>query len=366
LKALDKIQLKGMVVDENNNDQILSDFNGEIGVVLFDKLEEKKTLGNDGTVTCWEIRENTDFVRIRRCSDEKLFILEFEDIGSQVFSGKATVRNGEFDIEFVLSKNIKLPVGTGKVSFYAQNSQALEDQSGGADILIGGLNTEAEIDAEPPLISLFLNNESFLDGQLVNSTPNLIAKFSDTNGINTAGGVGHDILAIIDGDERNPINLNEFYTTELDDFTKGVVNFRLKDLEPGEHTLKLRASDVFNNVSNQEITFIVGERDNFTVSEVLNYPNPFTSYTEFWFNHTGPQQDVLDVMIQVLTISGRVVTTKFATLSDNTNSYRGNISWDGKDDFGNKVGKGVYVYKIVVKSALTKKTFSKLEKLVVL
>jgi len=242
----------------------------------------------------------------------------------------------------------------------------LIDQSGSAKITIGGLNQNAVADEEPPLVNLFLNNESFTDGQLVNANPILIAKLSDASGINTAGGVGHDILAIIDNDEANPINLNEFYATDLDDFTNGTVNFRIDGLSAGEHTLRLRVSDVFNNVTTQEISFRTGEPDDFEVSEVLNYPNPFTSYTEFWFNHTGSPLDVLEVTIQVLSVSGKIITTKFATLSGNTNSYRGGVSWNGRDDFGNKLGKGVYIYKIVVKSTLTGKTFSKFEKLVIL
>jgi flagellar hook assembly protein FlgD len=42
------------------------------------------------------------------------------------------------------------------------------------------------------------------------------------------------------------------------------------------------------------------------------------------------------------------------------------ITWDGKDDFGDKIGKGVYVYKLTVKSTLTNQQSEKFEKLVIL
>lgn len=365
LRALDKVKLEGRLVDNITN-QPLTDFQGKIGVVLFDKIEDRVTLGNDGTETCWEVNESSGFVRVNSCSDDELFILNFKESGNAVFNGQATVVNGVFEIEFILSKNIRLPLGEGKISFYAENFEELNDQSGAANITIGGLNQSAEEDLVPPLINIFLNNENFTDGQLVNNNPLLIAKLSDASGINTAGGVGHDIVAIIDNDESNPINLNEFYTTDLDDFTNGIINFRLNGLSVGEHTLRLRVSDVFNNVSTQEVSFRIGAADQFEVSEVLNYPNPFTSYTEFWFTHTGSPVDVLEVTVQVMSVSGKLITTKFATLSGNTNTYRGGISWDGRDDFGNKIGKGVYIYKIIVKSTLTNKTFSKFEKLVIL
>ena len=36
------------------------------------------------------------------------------------------------------------------------------------------------------------------------------------------------------------------------------------------------------------------------IDKVLNYPNPFVSYTEFWFNHNMPFEP-LDVQVQILT-----------------------------------------------------------------
>ena len=42
------------------------------------------------------------------------------------------------------------------------------------------------------------------------------------------------------------------------------------------------------------------------------------------------------------------------------------ITWDGRDDFGDRIGKGVYIYKLSVKSTVTNKSFSKFEKLVIL
>jgi flagellar hook assembly protein FlgD len=71
------------------------------------------------------------------------------------------------------------------------------------------------------------------------------------------------------------------------------------------------------------------------------------------------------VQIQVITISGKVVWTKNQIIS--TEGFLSKeITWDGKDDFGNKIGKGVYIYKLTVKSTLTNKRAEKFEKLVIL
>ena len=94
------------------------------------------------------------------------------------------------------------------------------------------------------------------------------------------------------------------------------------------------------------------------------YPNPFVSYTEFWFSHNRPFEP-LEVQVQVMTITGKIVWTKNQTITTDGFLSR-EITWDGKDDFGDRIGKGVYVYKLTVKSTLSDKKAEKIEKLVIL
>ena len=85
------------------------------------------------------------------------------------------------------------------------------------------------------------------------------------------------------------------------------------------------------------------------MEHVLNYPNPFTTHTDFYFEHNriGTQ---LDIVIQIFTISGKLVKT--LTSSQLTKGNRSEpISWDGRDDFGDKLGKGIYIYKLKVRNA---------------
>jgi hypothetical protein len=209
-----------------------------------------------------------------------------------------------------------------------------------------------------------MNDESFVNGGVTNDSPILIAKLEDENGINTASGIGHDMIAILDGDEANPIILNEYYQAEVDDFTKGTTTYRLRDLERGMHTLTLKAWDVYNNSSTMDLQFVVAGSDELEITRVLNYPNPFTNYTEFWFNHNRPFEP-LEVQVQVFTVTGKVVWTKNQIVTTDGFLSR-DIVWDGRDDFGDRIGKGVYVYKITVKSTLTNQQIEKFEKLVIL
>ncbi|WP_343913000.1 type IX secretion system sortase PorU [Aquimarina litoralis] len=347
-EALARMKISGEVVSESG--VLLSDYNGVLSTTIYDKDVDRVTLANDGV----------------RNSSGEIIKLNFETLGEIIFRGKASITNGLFDFEFIVPRDIGIPVDNGRISFYASRNGALEDQTGSDEtILVGGLNENAPEDNVGPQIQLFMNDESFVSGGVTNDSPILIAKLEDENGINTASGIGHDISAILDGDESNPFILNDFYETEIDDFTRGVVNFKLRDLEPGLHTLTFKGWDVYNNSSTQEIQFVVADASGFSLNNVLNYPNPFVSHTEFWFEHSGAINDVLEVQVQVFTVSGKVIWTNNQTLSGKT-SYREDIQWNGRDDFGDKLGKGVYVYKISVKSTLTNQRVEKFEKLVIL
>ncbi|WP_372937024.1 type IX secretion system sortase PorU [Seonamhaeicola sp.] len=351
IKALSHVKLTGEVTDISGN--VLTDYNGVLSTTIYDKSIDRQTLANDGTQLNGE-----------------LVTLDFTTLGEIIFRGQASITNGIFEFDFIAPKDVGIPVGFGKVSFYAENDELLEDQTGASvDIIrIGGINENAPEDNTGPVISLYMNDESFVSGGITNESPTLLAKLEDENGINTASGIGHDIIAIIDGDETNPYVLNDYYQTEVDDYQKGVVSFPFSDLEPGLHTLTLKAWDVYNNSSEAEIQFVVYDQDQeLVINNVLNYPNPFVNYTEFWFNHNSSES--LDVSIQIFTVSGKLVRTLNGQTTGGTittSSLSRDIVWDGRDDFGDKIGKGVYIYKLTVHSSLLNKKVEKIEKLVIL
>ena len=354
LKALDKVTFSGEVTDTSGN--VLTDYNGVLTSTIYDKDISRTTLGNDGTVV-----------------GDAVYIMDFTTLGEVIFRGQASVTAGEFSFDFVVPKDVGVPVGSGRVSFYAKAEDELNDQSGASvDIIqVGGINEDAETDDIGPVINLFMNDENFVTGGITNESPSLLVKLEDDNGINTASGIGHDLVAILDGDETNPYVLNDYYQTEVDDYQRGVITYPFRDLEAGLHTLTVKAWDVYNNSSTSEIQFVVyDESESLVITNVLNYPNPFVNYTEFWFNHNS--SGTLDVSIQIFTVSGKLVrtingqtnTTDCCGSSNSTLSR--DIAWDGRDDFGDKIGKGVYVYKLKVRSETLNKTVEKIEKLVIL
>ncbi|MES2862806.1 MAG: type IX secretion system sortase PorU [Bacteroidota bacterium] len=349
LQALSLATISGEVLNEN--DILISNYNGDLAVQVYDKNLNRQTLDNDN---------------VQAILGNNYPKLDFVALGEVIYRGNASVVNGKFEFSFIVPQDIQIPVGDARVSFYAKsNNPILQDQRGyNSQIKVGGININAPADTTPPKLKLYMNDTNFVSGGITNKSPIFLAFLEDENGINTASGIGHDIVAILDNDENNPFILNDYYETETDNYKKGKVTYQFRDLAPGLHTILFKAWDVYNNLITGEIQFVVIGDGDLELEHVLNYPNPFVSYTEFWFNHNRPFEP-LDVQVQILTITGKLVKTINQTIVNEGFNSR-DIKWDGKDDFGDKIGKGVYVYKLTVKSSLTGKKTEKIEKLVIL
>ena len=94
------------------------------------------------------------------------------------------------------------------------------------------------------------------------------------------------------------------------------------------------------------------------ISNMLNYPNPFTTSTAFVFTITGSEIPQ-NIRIQILTITGKVVREilkdELGPLHIGRNITE--FKWDGTDMYGQKLANGVYIYRV-----LTNLNGQKLEK----
>ena len=340
IRALSKVTIKGHVEDFNGS--VLTNFNGVVYPSVYDKPKEQVTLGNDPSESP---------------------ILTFYLQTNKVYRGKASVVNGYFEFTFIVPKDINYSFDFGKVSYYAENGvfDALGDEQ---RVYVGGVDPNGINDSEGPRIDLYLNDETFVNGGISDETPILIAKLFDDNGINAVGnGIGHDLTAVLDAETGSPIVLNEYYTADLDSYQSGEIRYNFAELDPGSHTLTVKVWDVNNNSSESTIEFVVKEKEELSLDHVLNYPNPFTTYTEFFFEH-NQICSALETQIQIFTVSGKLVRTINQFV--HTEGFRSaGIAWDGRDDFGDQLAKGVYVYRVVVRSP-EGTSDEKLEKLVIL
>lgn len=340
LKALTKITVTGYVA--NLAGTKLSSYNGVIFPTVYDKETKLKTLGNDAQFSSPQ---------------------NFKMRKSIIYRGKASVVNGEFTFTFVVPKDIDYAFGIGRISYYA--ADGVNDANGyNESFIVGGTNPNAPIDGDGPKIDLYMNDNKFVAGSITNENPDLLGVLFDDNGINTVGnGIGHDLVAVLDENTEKSIILNDFYQSDLNSYQSGIVRYPFNKLSEGRHTLTLRAWDVYNNSNTATTDFVVSSSANLALQHVLNYPNPFTTYTKFMFEHNKPCE-TLDVSIQVFTVSGRLVKTLESLVK--CEGFRSEqITWDGLDDFGDKIGRGVYVYRLKV-TAPDGTWADKYEKLVVL
>jgi hypothetical protein len=321
LSALEGTIITGEI--RNRLGQKVSDFNGTIYVTLFDKAQVRKTLAND----------------------EKSAVRNFTTQTRQLFKGTASVINGEWSIEFVLPKDIDFSYGFGKLSFYAENQ--VNDASGYfKDITVGGVHDGGIVDDVPPVVELFLNTNSFRSGGITDNSPAIYAEISDDYGINVSGtSIGHDLEAILDGDDRNSIILNDFYQATENDHRKGIVRFPLNDLSPGRHTLSLTAWDLSNNPGYDEIEFIVVEDEATLLTRLVSYPNPFNDETQFAFEHNRPEAAV-SFEVQIYNTNGQLVRT-LSQVDPISGGYRvDNVAWKGDGQNGSQLPSGIYYYRV--------------------
>jgi hypothetical protein len=325
LRALSKTRMKGHIEDQFGN--ILPSYNGILQPAVYDKPKQTATLGQDANSP----------------------VINYEEQMNILYRGKVTVANGEFDFDFIVPKDINYSYGIGKVSFYGFENNDLTSGGYSKSFLIGGIDTTGLNDDIGPEITLYLNDENFVNGGISDESPILIAELFDESGINTVGnGIGHDITMILDENTSDAVVLNDFYESNLDTYQSGSLNYQLSTLDPGLHTLTFKAWDVNNNSNEKTIEFNVQESQELALDHVLNYPNPFTTSTDFYFEH-NQVCTALEAQIEIYTVTGRLVKTINEMVE--TRGFRTEgIHWDGRDDYGDQLGKGVYVYRVTVKN----------------
>lgn len=361
LRALDFVKVKGHVTKSDGSlDQT---FSGRVAVNIFDKRLNKKTLNNDN-------------------EPKMLPVLQYTEEGGPIVKASGQAVNGAFIVEFYVPKDINYEVGAGRMLVYADNKSY--DVFNNQPQQVGGINENGINDSQPPKAKLYMNNTNFADGGITDQNPTLLACVTDDTGINSTGsGIGHDITVILDGKIIDTVVLNDFFFSgdgngctnpALADYQKGSVTYPFRNLAPGNHQLTFKVWDINNNSTTETLNFVVKDESakNLVVNRVLNWPNPFTNKTYVQFEHNC--DDILDVNVQIYTITGKLVRTLSANVTaepffQGFRTPRTAIEWDGKDDFGATVGKGTYIFKVLAKSQNQEKckgTASAVEKMVLL
>lgn len=345
IRALDQVTLKGSVLA--SNDLIDTNFNGETTISVYDGRRKVSLPERE-----WNCVLNND------CT--------YKVESDLLFKGKVSVTNGEFAQTFIIPKDISTSELDGRILLYA-NGETGYASGAYTKVNFNGINPNAVNDGTGPEMNIYLNDEKFVNGNLVNDSPNLVVEMQDNSGINTTGtGVGHEIIATIDTKPTKTFILNDFYEGNLNDFTGGRIEYPLDNIPEGSYTLKVRAWDVHNNFSEKEIFFEVASQSELQVRNIYNFPNPMNNKTQFTFEHNQPGNP-LDVSIKIYTLSGKPVQYLKQESLITTNSYA-NIPWNGRDRDNDRLGNGTYIYvlRVTAETSEGPQTIEKIEKLVII
>jgi hypothetical protein len=272
--------------------------------------------------------------------------------GGLIYSGRNTLKNGVIASSFRIPKDITYSGLNGCVKIYFYNNE-IDGVGFTRNVIVGGSEDNVENDGKGPDIYIFFDNENDFQANVVNSTFSLIIRLKDETGLNTTGaGIGHKIEAVFNDNRNNPIDLSPYFIGDLDANGKsGKIIYQIKDMQPGNYKIEVKAWDIFNNYSITSRTFTVVSEGELVIKDLLVYPNPITKNGYFTFQRSGT--NLIDVTIKIFSTSGRylqtieknMITDKFVK-----------IFWDGKDRDGSSLANGTYLYKLIVREIYSRKT----------
>ena len=322
LKALARVSVLGSV--RNSTNQVDSTFNGKV-ILTVNDASRVDTIINFSPGINWP----------------------YLAAGGTIFRGQNSIRSGRFNATFVVPKDISYAdsLSNGRlVAYFVDSVRSIEGEGYTDKVHVGGTEN-VRPDTTGPTISVYLNSRSFRPGDVVAQNPTLLIDLADSNGINTSvSGIGHRIEAWLNGSAQSK-DITDFYTSQMDNYQKGTVQYVLTGLPQGKNDIRVRAWDTHDNPASRDVFFEVSSSDQLTVSDVLNYPNPFSNGTTFTFrqNLITP----LSVTVKIYTVAGRLIQSLDA-FSGGESFVK--IPWDGRDRDGYILANGVYLYKVIVRT----------------
>jgi hypothetical protein len=224
----------------------------------------------------------------------------------------------------------------------------------------GLLKFSIDKDIRNPLLDVTFDGIHIMDGDIVSPKPEIIATLRDDNQFLALNDTSLFRMTLVYPDKTTQQvffdgNVLSFFpaTGNLSAENKARVEYRPNFDQDGVYQLVIDAKDASGNKSGEaayKVRFEVIKET--MVSHVLNYPNPFSTSTQFVFRLTG--EALPDYMkIQIMTVSGKIVREITMDelgplrIGDNKSTYK----WDGTDEFGEELANGVYLYRVITKSS---------------
>jgi len=220
---------------------------------------------------------------------------------------------------------------------------------------------QVDKDITNPILDVTFDGTHILDGDIVSGKPLIIVKLKDENKFLALNDTSDWQLFLKDPDgvqtklrfDPAPCTgtttaILQWCPATLPDNTFNI-QFKPELLKDGIYELYVQATDASGNLSgdnNYRITFEVINRS--TITEMVNYPNPFSTSTRFVFTLTGSEIPEY-FKIQIMTVTGKIVreitTDELGPIHIGRNVTE--YAWNGKDEFGDQLANGVYLYRVI-------------------
>lgn len=209
-------------------------------------------------------------------------------------------------------------------------------------------------DLRNPLLDVSFDGRRIMDGDLVSSEPIIRIVTQDENMHLLMNDTSTYKISIVNPEGvTTEISMDDpaitfIPSTSLEENKNEVIYTPTLETD-GEYTLIVKSEDMTGNLSgNQDFKINFRVINEELISNVLNYPNPFSDCTQFVFTLTGNELPQ-DISIKIMTVSGKVVKEinglELGPLHIGVN--RTEYKWDGTDEFGSKLANGVYLYQVV-------------------
>ena len=229
------------------------------------------------------------------------------------------------------------------------------------------LNFNVEGDIQNPLLDVSFDGVRILDGDIVSAEPTITVQLLDENiflALDDTSVLDLYIRYIEDGSmyrlsyQSEKLSFIPANSSNLSKENKATVIIKEKFLKDGTYELIVKAKDVSGNTSsgttNRIIDFTYYDYkisfeiiNKASITNVLNYPNPFTTKTHFVFTLTGSEiPEYFEIKIYNIkgTLVKQITQEELGSMHIGINKTK--YTWDGTDQFGDKLANGVYLYKV--------------------
>ena len=277
-------------------------------------------------------------------TDSEHFQIEGEKNGLLSRNGQPV--RGKVGSGFVYPEfGLRLKISVGEREFEAGDSFQFSTKETGrirAEVpMLGTLTLMQSNDTIPPDLQLTVGKQNFIDGDPVSSEPFIQATLTDDNGIDYITRPVHLEISR-DNQQYTPISETEYRLSNVSGSNQVSLNYQSPELEPGTYRVRLNASDLEGNASEEEMEFRVHKI--LQLLKAMNYPNPFGDETVITCELTGAADEMT---VKIYSLSGRLVRE----FTEPARAGFTMIPWDGQDRDGDEVANAVYYCKIRVKMA---------------